>query len=195
MIPAAAQEALRIYRGARPVYNSRMRFSSPGPAVVGFLLLSALFLAGASPIPPAGEGPPEKPAAPPDILRELAVPLVDLAGRDDLQTIVDREPGQYLGHPTTVLLEDGKTILCVYPKGHGKGPICLKKSEDGGRTWGSRLPVPENWATSLETPTIHRVVDKAGKKRLILFSGLYPIRMAVSEDDGGTWTPLRPVGD
>ena len=28
-----------------------------------------------------------------------------------------------------------------------------------------------------------------------MFSGLYPIRMAVSEDDGGTWTPLRPIGD
>ena len=28
-----------------------------------------------------------------------------------------------------------------------------------------------------------------------MFSGLYPIRMAVSEDDGRTWTPLRPIGD
>ncbi|HEU5117945.1 MAG TPA: sialidase family protein, partial [Isosphaeraceae bacterium] len=34
-----------------------------------------------------------------------------------------------------------------------------------------------------------------GTKRLILFSGLYPIRMAVSEDDGRTWTPLEPIGD
>jgi hypothetical protein len=28
-----------------------------------------------------------------------------------------------------------------------------------------------------------------------MFSGLYPIRMAVSEDDGQTWTPLKPIGD
>jgi hypothetical protein len=55
--------------------------------------------------------------------------------------------------------------------------------------------VPENWATSLETPTIHRVVDRQGRRRLILFSGLYPIRMSVSEDDGGRWTPLAPIGD
>lgn len=109
--------------------------------------------------------------------------------------IVDREPGQYLGHPTTVLLEDGKTILCVYPKGHGKGPIQMKRSTDGGLTWSERLPTPANWATSLETPTIHRMVDKQGKKRLILFSGLYPIRSSVSEDDGATWTPLAPIGD
>lgn len=123
------------------------------------------------------------------------IPLIDLAQDTARQTIVDREPGQYLGHPTTILLEDGKTILVVYPKGHGRGAIVMKRSEDGGKTWSDRLPVPENWATSLETPTIHRVVDAEGKKRLIVFSGLYPIRMAVSEDDGATWSPLAPIGD
>jgi hypothetical protein len=124
-----------------------------------------------------------------------ALPFIDLAAEKSRQVVVDREPGQYLGHPTTVLLEDGKTILCVYPKGHGRGAICLKRSPDGGRTWSERLPVPDNWATSLETPTIHRVIDPAGIKRLILFSGLYPCRMSVSNDDGSTWTPLTPVGD
>jgi hypothetical protein len=128
-------------------------------------------------------------------LNVITIPLVDLAAQKDRQVIVDQEPGQYLGHPTTVLLEDQKTILCVYPKGHGKGAICLKKSADGGLSWSGRLPVPENWASSLETPTIYRVIDKAGRKRRILFSGLYPCRMSVSESDGESWTPLAPVGD
>jgi len=124
-----------------------------------------------------------------------SIPLIDLAGQTERQVVVDREAGQYLGHPTTVLLEDGRTMLAVYPQGHGKGAIILKRSSDGGKTWSNRLPTPENWATSQETPTIHRVLDANGHKRLILFSGLYPIRIASSEDDGQTWTPLAPIGE
>lgn len=127
--------------------------------------------------------------------RGYSIPLIDLDQRSDLQVVVDREAGQYLGHPTTLLLEDGKTVLCVYPKGHGKGAIVYKRSTDGGKTWSKRLPTPESWKTSKETPTLHQVVDASGKKRIILFSGLFPIRMAVSEDDGQLFGELVPVGD
>ena len=127
--------------------------------------------------------------------RGYTIPLVDLAAEREHQVVVDREPGQYLGHPTTVLLEDGRTIVAVYPKGHGRGPIVMKRSADGGLTWSGRLPVPENWETSLETPTIHRVVGADGTKRLILFSGLFPARLSMSADDGLSWTSLMPAGD
>lgn len=129
------------------------------------------------------------------ILDRVTLPQIDLDDQPSFHVVVDREQGQYLGHPTTVLLEDGKTILTVYPKGHGAGEIVFKRSPDGGQTWSDRLPTPANWATSQETPTIHRVIDASGKKRLIMWSGLYPARLAVSEDDGQTWGPLEPVGD
>lgn len=152
------------------------------------IILPLLFVAGL--VFAAGAAIDEKPQP-----RGYSIPLIDLAMEQQRQTIVDRELGQYLGHPTTVLLEDGKTIITVYPKGHGRGAIILKRSTDGGKTWSERLPTPKSWETSLETPTIHRVVDKQGKKRLIVFSGLYPIRMSVSEDDGKGWSELKPIGD
>ena len=36
------------------------------------------------------------------------VRLIDLASDEHRRVVVDREAGQYLGHPTTVLLEDGR---------------------------------------------------------------------------------------
>ncbi|MFC1497493.1 sialidase family protein [Verrucomicrobiota bacterium] len=131
----------------------------------------------------------------------FSIPLIDLNDQANRQIIVDKEKGVYLAHPTTVLLEDGKTMLAVYPRGtHAKGECVLKRSEDGGLTWGERLGAPgrpDDWVKPgvQEVPTIHRVVDAEGKKRLIIFTGLYPVRISVSEDDGMTWTPFKPVGD
>ena len=129
------------------------------------------------------------------MLRGYTIPLLDLANDSFRQYVVDREDGQYLGHPTTVLLDDGQTIITVYPKSHGRGPVMMKKSYDGGKTWTDRLPVPSSWATSLEVPTIYRTKDAAGNRHIIMFTGLYPIRMAHSEDEGESWSELKPIGD
>lgn len=114
--------------------------------------------------------------------------------RADLQITVDREDGVYLGHPTTCMLADGRTVLAVYPKCHGFGQLVLKKSTDGGRTWSHRLPVPDSFSTGMECPTMFRLTDAAGKERVLLFTGRYPFRIAVSED-GEHFTDFAPIGD
>jgi len=45
--------------------------------------------------------------------RTAPIGMIDLDAEPARQVVVDREQGQYLGHPTTVLLPDGRTILCV----------------------------------------------------------------------------------
>jgi hypothetical protein len=86
-------------------------------------------------------------------------------------------------------------MLCVYPEGHGRGAIRYQRSSDGGLTWSGPLETPASWATSKEVPTLHRVIDAEGNKRLIMWSGLYPARLAVGEDEGKTWSELKPAGD
>ena len=120
---------------------------------------------------------------------------IDLSQNTALQTTVDKESGQYLGHPTTLLLPDGTTIICIYPKGHGRGPLVWKRSSDGGQTWSERLKTPASWATSQETPHLYAMHDAEGTQRLVLFSGLYPVRTSISEDDGQTWSELEAIGD
>lgn len=123
------------------------------------------------------------------------IPIIDISGGKERHVIVDKEKELYLGHPSTHLLDDNKTMLIFYPKGHGKGAIIMKKSVDGGLSWSERLEVPENWASSKEVPTVYELVDKKGIKRLILFSGLYPARLSVSEDNGNSWGPLEAIGN
>jgi hypothetical protein len=176
-------------RKTRFTARFRKKMLLPG---VSFFISTGLLVSFS---PCVREGTPTDADRSATVLRGYTIPLIDLAGQTGRQVIVDREPGQYLGHPTTALLEDGRTVIAVYPKGHGAGPIVMKMSQDGGLTWGDRLPVSENWATSKETPTIHRLTGPSGEKRLVLFSGLYPARLSVSRDDGRAWTPLEPVGD
>ena len=122
------------------------------------------------------------------------IPTIDLSHQKHRQVIVERTPGQYLGHPTTVMMGDGKTIFCTYPLGHGRPGAVLKKSTDGGLTWSERLPVPDNWAGATNAPCIHRLTDPAGHQRLFVFTDVSAMRQAHSEDGGKTWTPLEPNG-
>jgi hypothetical protein len=123
-----------------------------------------------------------------------SIPIIDISHETERQVIIESTPGQYLGHPTTVLLCDNKTIFVTYPLGHGGPAAVLKKSTDGGLTWSERLPVPDNWSTATNCPCIHRLTDPEGVERLFVFEGNGKMRQAVSNDMGETWTPFEPNG-
>jgi hypothetical protein len=130
------------------------------------------------------------------------LPFVDLSGDQARQVVVAAGTDTvYQGHPTTVLLPDGRTILAVWCINHGGSAGPMARSEDGGRTW-TRLDdrLPPGFATHQNCPSIYRLVDPAGRARLWVFSAALGKRggpgmpRIMSEDDGRTWRELEPLG-
>ncbi|MCL4201582.1 MAG: glycoside hydrolase [Pirellulaceae bacterium] len=151
--------------------------------------------------------------------QQAPLSTLDLSGDTARHVIIAQGTEQvYQGHPTTLLMPDGKTMYCVWTYNHGGpcGPI--KRSDDGGRTWSDLLPVPESWHSVRNCPAIYRLVDPAnrdveagqtpdvpvlepvralGRARLFVFAGQGPdgtMHVSHSEDEGRTWSEMRSTG-
>jgi len=124
-----------------------------------------------------------------------SIPILDLSSEAWRQVVIARGTADvYQGHPTTLLMPDGKTMFAVWTYDHGGACGPLKKSTDGGLTWGDLLPVPDNWKSVRNCPAIHRLVDPAGVARLFVFAGNGDLYQSVSEDDGASWSPMAKNG-
>lgn len=125
------------------------------------------------------------------------LPIIDISGETSRQIVIAEGTEEvYQGHPTTVLLADGKTMYCVWTIGHGgySGPMAV--SYNGGLNW-ERIDnrLPEGFSKHKNCPSIYRMVDmKTGKVRLWVFSAWPDMPRIMSEDGGKTWTELPPLG-
>ncbi|HNR30018.1 MAG TPA: sialidase family protein [Candidatus Hydrogenedentes bacterium] len=125
------------------------------------------------------------------------LPVVDLSGETSRHVVIAAgTEAIYQGHPTTLLMPDGKTMFAVWCIKHGGFAGPMARSDDGGLTW-TRLDdaLPEGFTGHKNCPSIYRMVDPAGNERLWVYSASPDMPRIVSEDGGATWRELPPLGE
>ena len=121
---------------------------------------------------------------------------IDISGDSARQTIVAAGTEEiYNGHPTTLLMQDGRTMFCVWTYGHGGSCGPIARSDDGGMTW-TRIDdlMPEGFHQHYNCPSIYRMVAPDGTSRIWIFSARPDMARVVSDDDGKTWSEMPQIG-
>ena len=129
------------------------------------------------------------------------IPFVDISGEKDRQIVIAEGTKEvYQGHPTTLLMPDGKTIFSAWCINHGGAAGPMAKSSDGGKTW-ERLDdkMPAGFKTHQNCPSIYRLTDADGTSRIWVCSAAKGTRSGpgmpsiMSDDEGETWKEMPPL--
>jgi len=124
------------------------------------------------------------------------LPVVDLSSETSRHVVIAQgTEAIYQGHPTTLLMPDGRTLFAVWSEGHG-GPVGpMARSDDGGLTW-TRLDdrLPASYSRASNCPSIYRMVDRYGKERLWVLVAHPEMSRIMSEDGGRNWQALGALG-
>jgi hypothetical protein len=129
-----------------------------------------------------------------DEVRRL--PIVDLSRETDRHVVIAAgTEAIYQGHPTTLLMPDGRTMFAVWCINHGGFAGPMARSDDGGLIW-KRIDesLPAGFSKHENCPSIYRLVDPVGKERLWVFSAAPLMPRIMSEDGGKQWKEMRPLG-
>ncbi|WP_419033645.1 sialidase family protein [Dysgonomonas gadei] len=122
------------------------------------------------------------------------LPTIDISQQQNRNVIIAKgKENLYNGHPSTVMLDDNKTIFCVWSLNHG-GPLnFLSISRDGGKKWVERK-IPNDWKILKNCPLIYKLTDKNGVERLMIFTSYPKMGQTFSEDSGNTWSSVKSLG-
>ena len=128
------------------------------------------------------------------------LPWRDFSEKTDHHVVIAAgTPDLYNGHPTTVLLDDSKTMICTWSKNHGGPADFVGFSRDGGLTW-ENVEAPAEWKGMINCPSIYKLTDKEGKQRIFVFAQLEvgevyrDMVYSYSEDNGKTWSKMVRLG-
>lgn len=126
-----------------------------------------------------------------EVRRGYDIPMVDLNDQKSFFVTVARQAGQYLGHPTTALFADGKTMLAAFPTAHGRGDLRLRLSHDGGLTWND---IDAQGIKLHEVPILYLVPMPDGGERVLMTTcrvGDGALLWTWSDDQGRSWSTMR----
>mgnify|MGYP002131177997 CR=1 FL=1 len=94
----------------------------------------------------------------------LDLPIIDLSTQKDRHVVIGAgTESVYQGHPTTLLMPNGRTIFAVWCINHGGSAGPMARSDDGGKSWTRRI---ERVAVCSES-----VANRSGGEMNFFFAG------------------------